>query len=194
MMMKPYYELECALLADIQFEALDWLNKRYDLSDQKSLKTDLWLKIDSKSFLKSTTALMSWFRELKLICRETAITVINNMSGAALHVDELPTISKINIPIINYQHVVNEWYRVPDNLMSNIVPSVNHFGSEFYELSSIDISQCELIGNVELQTPIVFNSQIPHRVVCQPGAKFPRVVLTCMFYNEPTEYLRVKPL
>jgi hypothetical protein len=190
--MKSYHELKCALLPDIQSEVLNWLNKRYDLADQKSLKTDLWLKIDSKSLLKSTTSLMSWFRELKLICRETAITVINDMSGAALHIDELPTISKINIPIINYQHVFNEWYHVPDNLMSNIVPSVNQFGSEFYNLGSIDVSQCELIGNIELQTPIVFNSQIPHRVVCKHGAKFPRVILTCMFYNEPIDYLRLQ--
>jgi hypothetical protein len=190
--MKPYHELKCALLPDIQSEVFNWLNKRYDLTDQKSLKTDLWLKIDSKSLLKSTTSLMSWFRELKLICRETAITVINDMSGAALHIDELPTISKINIPIINYQHVSNEWYHVPDNLMSNIVPSVNQFGSEFYDLGSIDISQCELIENIELQTPIVFNSQIPHRVVCKHGAKFPRVILTCMFYNEPIDYLRLQ--
>jgi hypothetical protein len=189
-MMQPYHELECDLLPDIQYEALEWLDNRYQLSDQNSSKTDLWLKIDSKSFLKSNKALMSWFRGLKLGCRETAITVIDDMSGLSLHIDELPTISKINIPIINYQHVINEWYRVPDNLMSSITPSVNQFGSEFYDLGSIDISQCELVGNVELKTPIVFNSQIPHRVVCQPNAKFPRVVLTCMFYNDPIEYLR----
>jgi hypothetical protein len=188
--MKPYHELECALLPDIQFEALDWLQKRYDLSDQLSLKTDLWLKIDSQSFLKSNTALISWFRELKLICREVAITVVNDMSGATLHIDELPTLSKINIPIINYQHVVNEWYHVPGDLMVSVTPVMNQFGSEFYNLSSIDISQCELVGNIELRTPIVFNSQIPHRIVCQSGAKFPRIVLSCMFYNEPTEYLR----
>jgi len=188
--MKPYHELECTLLPDIQFEALDWLQKRYDLSDQCSLKTDLWLNIDSKSFLKSNTALILWFRELKLICREVAITVVNDMSGSALHIDELPILSKINIPIINYQHVVNEWYRVPDDLLRNITPVVNRFGSEFYDLSSINISQCELVGNIELRTPIVFNSQIPHRILCRSGAKFPRVILACMFFNEPTEYLR----
>ena len=191
MCMKPYHKLECPDLESIQKEALVWLTERYNLSDQSSLETDLWLKLDTKSFLKSNPTLIAWFRELNLTCREVAITVINDYKGAGLHIDELPTVSKINIPILNYQHVINEWYRVPENLMSMVNPMINRFGSAFYFLGSVDIEKCDLIGSVELQKPMVFNSQIPHRVVCKPEARFPRVVLTCMFFNEPVEYLNL---
>ena len=188
--MKPYHELTCECLDSIQKESLTWLTQKYNLSDQTSLQTDLWLKIDTKDFLKSNPSLLAWFQKLKLICRETSITVVNDMNGAKLHIDELPVTAKINIPILNYQHVVNEWYHVPDNIMSTITPTINRFGSAFYSLGSVDISQCELYGSIELKTPVVFNSQIPHRIVCNPDARFPRVVLTCMFFNEPVEYLK----
>mgnify|MGYP003340762955 FL=1 len=112
------------------------------------------------------------------------------MSGADLHVDELPVTAKINIPILNYHNVINEWYSVPHDLMSTVMPITNQYGSSYYALKSIDIDQCKLIGSVELIKPVVFNSQIPHRVVCQPGTIFPRVVLTCMFFKEPVDFLK----
>jgi hypothetical protein len=187
--MKPYYELYCEHLPLIQQQTLAWLQQHYNLTDQSSLQTDLWLKIDTKSFLKSSPALLSWFRSLKLLCKETAVTVINDMSGATLHIDELPVVAKINIPILNYHNVINQWYQVPKHLLETVNPIKNQFGSDFYILSNIDLGQCTLLDSIELTQPIVFNSQIPHNVVCLTGAKFPRVVLTCMFLNEPVEYL-----
>jgi len=46
-----------------------------------------------------------------------------------------------------------------------------------------------MVGEVELIKPIVFNSGIAHNIVFNDQAKFPRVVLSCMFYNEPIGYL-----
>lgn len=187
--MRPYCELPCENLRLIQDQTLAWLQQRYNLSDQSSLQTDLWLKIDTKSFLKSSPALLSWFRSLQLLCKETAVTVVNDMNGAELHIDELPVVAKINIPILNYHNVINQWYQVPTHLLQNIDPIKNQFGSDFHILSSVDINKCTLIDSIELKQPVVFNSQIPHNVVCLPGAEFPRVVLTCMFVNEPIDYL-----
>ena len=185
-MLKPYHKLSCANLEEIQNQSLNWLNKHYDLSNQSSLKTDLWLKINYIDFLKHNNALIDWFKELKLIPREIAVTVINNPTGADLHIDELPTVAKINIPIINYQNVVNEWYNAD---LSNIEKVTNQFGAEYYDLTKIDISKCKLIDSIIPLSPIVFNSQIPHRVVPLPKATFPRVMLTCMFVKEPTYFL-----
>lgn len=187
--MKPFHELDCAHLPKIQQEALSWLGGKYDLSDPVSLKTNLWLKIDYTNFLRANPSLISWFRELGLACREVAVTVVNDMAGATLHIDELPTTAKINVPILNYDNVINEWYHVPQEIMSSVQPKVNHFGSKFYDLESVDIDKCQLVAALQLKSPVVFNSQIPHRVVCQTSATFPRVVLTCMFFKEPVRYL-----
>ena len=116
--MKCYHELKCAELDIIQKEVLTWLNERYDLSDQNSLQTDLWLKIDYKDLIRNTPTLVKWFKELKLVLREISVTVVNNIDGAHLHIDELPIVAKINIPILNYKYVVNEWYSVPEELLN----------------------------------------------------------------------------
>ena len=189
MNLKCFHELPCENIVSIQQQSLEYLTTVYDLSDQESLDTDLWLKIDTRAFLKASPLLIDWVRTLGLKIREVALTVINNDDGAGLHIDELPVVAKINFPLLNYQHIVNEWWHVPDYILKDIAPTTNQFGSNFYNLESVDLSQCEKIASVEMTGPIVFNSQIPHRVVVNPGRKFPRVVLTCMFYNQPLQYL-----
>lgn len=185
---KCYHQLECNYLNNIQTESLVWLRKHYDLSNQTDLQTDLWLKIDYKDFLKNNPSLLKWFKQIKLLPREVAVTIVNSHKGAELHIDELPSVCKINIPILNYYNVVNEWYDVPKNLY-DLYKDTNQFDSVFYDFSNLDISKCTLIDSVIPEQPIVFNSQIAHRVVVQPQAVFPRVMLTCMFHNEPREYL-----
>jgi hypothetical protein len=56
-------------------------------------------------------------------------------------------------------------------------------------LASIDVSRLTLLDSIEMKVPTVFNSTVPHRVVCDDSAKFPRIVLSCMFQREPTQYL-----
>lgn len=182
--------MKCQTLNEIQQEALCYLRKFYDFSDQKSLKTDLWLKIDTVAFLNENPALIRWFRSLGLKIREIALTVVNDHRGAKLHIDELPVVAKINIPLMNYHDVVNEWWEIPTTVMESQQPSINQFGYSYYLLDKIDLSLCQKIGSVEMSGPIVFNSQIAHRVVTTQQACFPRVVLTCMFFNEPLDYLK----
>jgi len=189
MSLKPYYEFDCSNLKEIQAQTLTYLNSKFNLSDQASLKTDLWLKIDTRDFIKSSPALILWTRSLGLAIKEAAVTVVNDSAGAGLHIDELPVVAKINIPILNTHSVLNQWYHVPDHLLSTVTRRINQFGSKFYNLESIDLAQCDKIGEIELLNPIVFNSQIPHCVTPLPGAQFPRVVLCCMFFKEPIDLL-----
>jgi len=188
--MKCYHELSCALLCDIQSQSLTYLDSIYDFQDQLSLNTDLWLKIHTRDFLKHSPVLLSWFRDLGLHVRETALTVINDYHGAPLHIDELPVTAKINIPLLNYHNVINEWWSVPAHVMRSVSPIINQFGQAYYDLKDIDLGRCTLDASVEMCGPIVFNSQRPHRVVVNKSAKFPRVILTCMFHREPLGYLR----
>jgi len=186
--MKCYHELQCENLSTIQNETLDYLNTRYDLSDHSSLKTDLWLKLDSKDVIRSVPSMLNWLRTLKLLPREVSATIVNTMEGAALHIDELPIIAKINIPILNYADVVNEWYSVPEHVAEDY-KDTNQFGNAFYDFTYLDIDKCTLLDSIVPTTPIVFNSQIAHRVLPLAGAKFPRVMLSVMFHNEPLDYL-----
>lgn len=188
--MKCYHQLECDWLSDIQSQSLGYLQSLYNFQDQQSLATDLWLKIDTRSFVTQVPALITWFRSMKLSIRETALTVVNDKNGVGLHIDELPVTAKINVPLCNYQGTTNEWWSVPDCLMSSIAPVINKFGQAYYNLSSIDLDQCRLRDSIQMTGPIVFNSQIPHRIVPGSGASFPRVVLTCMFMQEPIQYLQ----
>lgn len=186
--MKCYHQLTCDYLENIQTQSLTWLRERYNLSDQTELKTDLWLKIDTKDFLKKNSALITWFRELGLLPREVSATIVNTQAGAALHVDELPVTAKINIPILNYADVVNEWYSVPDHIREDY-KDTNQFGNAYYDFTNLSIAECTLLDSVIPTTPIVFNSQIAHRVQPLEQARFPRVMLSVMFHNEPVNYL-----
>ena len=47
------------------------------------------------------------------------------VGGFNLHIDELPVIAKINFPICNTEHTYNEWYTVPEEIMSTIEPMIN---------------------------------------------------------------------
>jgi hypothetical protein len=188
--MKCYHELPCDNLAEIQKQALDYLNQIYDFQNKESLNTDLWLKINTVGFLKNNPILISWFKSLDLMIKETALTIVSDFSGAGLHIDEPPVTSKINIPLLNYQHVINEWWSVPAHIMENVQPSINQFGNQYYALDAVDISQCLIAGSVEMTGPIVFNSQIPHRIVVKNSATLPRIVLSCMFFKEPLHYLQ----
>lgn len=188
--MKPFCLLPCNNLLEIQHQSMQWLTKYYDLGDQSSLATSLWLKIDFKNFLHQSPELMKWFSALKLFPSEVAVTVVNSYDGAGLHVDEPPVTAKINIPVFNYTNVYNEWYDVPESEFERVGTAINSWGKEYYDLRQVNLNKCKCIGRVQPDMPIVFNSQIPHRVVCDPGARFPRVMLTCMFYKEPIQYLR----
>lgn len=187
--MKPYHQLTCNQLPKIQQQVLDYLSKHYDLNDQSSLETSLWLKLETVELLKKCPSLINWTQSLNLKIKEVAATVVNDMEGAYLHIDEPPVVAKINIPILNTQHVLNQWYRVPESIMKDIKPEHNEFGGLYYPLDKVKIEDCENLATLVLTQPIVFNSSIPHRVYPLYGCQFPRVVLTVMFFNQPLAYL-----
>lgn len=189
MILKCFHELECPQLEEIQQQALAHLTKLYDFSDQESLNTDLWLKIDYKSLLKCCPALLEWTRSLNLHIKEVALTVVNNQSGVPLHIDELPVVAKINVPLLNYQHAINKWYEVPECIKSQYKPTVDQFNNGFCQFDDIDLSKCKLLGSVTMTKPIVFNSQIPHCVDLLPKCLAPRIIMPVMFINEPISYL-----
>lgn len=186
-MLLPYAIVECPQQQIIVDKTLAFLDQATDLLRAKNLH--LWNKIDTKQLIKAVPEIPEYYHTLGLKLKEVAFTVWNKHEDASLHIDELPVIAKINFPILNTANTYNEWYSVPDYLMKQVSPLLNQFGSEFYDLASIDLDLCEKIGEVELVKPIVFNSQIPHKIRIEKNALFPRVVMTCMFFNQPVKWI-----
>jgi len=106
-----------------------------------------------------------------------------------LHIDEPPVTAKINIPIVNTKNSFNRWYKVPGRIMKETAPIINEFGQKYYLFKDVDYSELELIDELELTGPAVFNSQIAHTIFVNKDCILPRLVLACTFFNEPLHYL-----
>jgi hypothetical protein len=189
MTLKPYAVIDCAQQETIAEKTLEFIRKSTNLLDRKDL--ELWNKINTGALLKEVPEINMFYKSLGLKIKEIAFTVWNSKDDVVLHIDELPVIAKINFPILNTQHTYNEWYTVPDHLFESVQPVVNSFGTKYYNLSSIDLHQCTKIGEIELTNPVVFNSQLPHKIRIGADAQFPRIVMTCMFFNQPLKWIEV---
>jgi hypothetical protein len=119
-----------------------------------------WHFIDCKKLLSTVPELLDFFRQLNLTPRHAAVTIIT--THLPKHIDDLPVIAKINLPVINTQGWANRWYQ--DNKV-------------IAEL--LDMAQ-----------PIVFNSQIEHSVEKLTAIEMPRIVASFTFYNEPVDLLK----
>ena len=187
--MKPFHLLSCSMyhLAQIQFQVMEWIRtKQPTLLSSNSL----WNKVHTPDLARNTPALVEWCGTHDLKLREVALTVVNKKVDADLHIDELPITAKVNIPIQNTKHSFNRWYHIPKNMFAETKPIVNEFGKKYYTFSNVDYSQLDMIGEMELLAPAVFNSQIAHNIVIGEQCVLPRVVLSCTFFNEPTHYLQ----
>jgi len=187
--LKPYAVIDCAEQSIITDKTLEFLRQSTDLLERKDLH--LWNKINTVALLKAVPEINLFYSSLGLKIREISITVWNVHNDVSLHIDELPVIAKINFPILNTKNTYNEWYTVPDHLFESVQPIVNQFGAKYYNLAEIDLSQCVKIGEVELNKPVVFNSQIPHKIRMGTDVEFPRIVMSCTFFNQPIDWLEL---
>jgi hypothetical protein len=187
MNLKAFQMIDCPMQSIISTKVLDFLSTNTTLLEDKNLK--LWNKIDTVDLIKQVPEILKFYQSINLKLQEIAITICNKYEDVSLHIDELPVVSKINFPILNTENTFNEWYRVPKEILDTVTPVVNQFGSAFYDLKSVDLDQCIKIAEVELTQPIIFNSQIPHRIRITDQAKLPRIVMSCTFFNQPIELL-----
>jgi hypothetical protein len=188
-MLKPFNIVDCPedVQSTIQTKVLKYLKENTDLLDRTDLQ--LWNKINTADLVRAVPEIHKYYLSMGLRVKEIGITVWNQHDDVNLHIDELPVTAKINFPICNTEHTYNEWYTVPDEIMSTIKPMINSFGYEYYRLDMVDLTKCTKIGEVQTTKPIVFNSQMPHKIRVTEQAKFPRIVMPCIFMNEPLHLL-----
>jgi len=156
---KSYVELKCENMSVISQGIYKFLQTQTNIliSNQPG-----WHFIDCTKLLKSVTELAEYFQQLKLYPRHSAVTIVVNDDSLPRHIDELPVVAKINIPVLNTKGWSNRWFD-GDQLIDELV---------------------------DQDQPIVFNSQIPHSVVQIGEVNVPRIVASFTFHNEPLELLK----
>ena len=159
MNVKPFVILPCDDISIISAGIYKFLQDKTDLLEGEHFG---WNFIDCKQLLVSVPELLEFFKQLKLVPRHAAVTIVATSEHLPKHIDEPPVIAKINIPVSNTQGWANRWY-VDDRLVGEL----------------LDMSQ-----------PCVFNSEIIHSVEKTTAIVVPRIVASFTFHNEPIELLK----
>jgi hypothetical protein len=157
--MKYYVELPCNNVGAISAGIYSFLQTKTDLLNTKQFG---WHFIDCKRLLDHVPELLDFFKQHKLVPRHAAITIVTENKHLPKHIDELPVVAKINMPVLNTQGWANRWYD-DDQLVAELL---------------------------DMESPIVFNSQVLHSVEKTTAIKVPRIVASFTFHNEPLDLLK----
>ena len=179
-------ELECKDLDIIQSKIYDFLLTQTMLLTDGSKN---WQFLDTKQLIVNIPELANFFIENKLYVRQASVTIL--YEDLPLHLDTLPMIAKINIPVKNTQGWVNRWYDVSEETIANLPRSHNQFGDEQEDVSSLNADTLPVLTEIyDLNKPIVFHSRIPHSVIKLTATELPRIVASFTFVNQPMHLLK----
>lgn len=181
--MKAYAEItaDVKIIAD---EILDFIS---DNDDIELSNGSPWKFLDTKGLLEASPSLFDFFKQNRLLVKDSAITYVTDTNDLPMHVDEKPVVAKMNFPVRNTKGWTNRWYTVDD--LESYPKTLNQFGSEVYDLSTA--TGTLLTEYRDMPNPIVFNSSIPHSVEqYADDAKSPRIIASFTFHKEPIEWLK----
>ena len=185
--MIPFKELECDDIEVISSKIYKFLESSTDLISSGTLG---WQFLDHKKLFKEVPELIKFFAKYKLIPNSASVVILTETGQLPLHVDELPVVAKINLPVSNTKGWANRWYSVSEEELASCEKITNQFGNQVELLSSIPATSFKLVAEIlDLAKPIVFNSRIPHEVVRIDGAT-PRIIASFTFFNEPLDLLK----
>jgi hypothetical protein len=128
-------------------------------------------------FIKSTPAFYKWLSGLGLKLHSLALTVGKNNDCCGPHIDTPPAAHKLSWPIQNTENTYNRWF-IP--AVDNPTYSINFNGGKSFK-------QNELVelARREVTTPCIINASMIHDVWCNDQARYPRLGLQCMLFEEP---------
>ena len=174
--MKRYAYIDCDYLSSIQSEVLSILDNKNTTEGWNFLN-----KLD----LKHAPSVIKFCKELKLAVQDFSITVLRD--DLDLHIDAMPQVAKINIPVSNTQGWSNVWYGITDKQLESCPPLTVH-GATHEDVSALSLPEIDRIDN--LDRIIAFNSRVPHSVLKNTPATLPRIVASLTFINQPMELLQ----
>ena len=179
--MKPYAELDCEYIADIQQELLEIINTSIPTNDSEG-----WVFLNPKKLIGRASHVLRFFIERKLLIQDFSVTVLTKTMS--MHIDTLPMVAKINIPVANTQGWTNQWYDITQQQLDNCEKKIDELGFEVEDISGLELPALAQIENQD--KIIVFNSRIPHSVIKNTPKKLPRLVASFTFRNQPMELLQ----
>lgn len=185
--MKTYQPLECGNVEEISAGIYKFLAETTDLLTTNAIG---WHFLNHKELLAAVPELVKFFFNHKLIPKSASVVILEETGQLPLHVDELPVVAKVNFPVINTAGWTTRWYSVSDDDLNKCPKVTNQFGSQIEDLSLLPPSAFTFHSeSKDLDSPIVFNSRIPHEVVKIDGNS-PRIIASFTFANEPLELLK----
>jgi hypothetical protein len=184
--LKPYVELECEDLEIIQSKIYNFL-----LNDTELISSDAknWQFLDTKKLITSIPELVKFFLKNKLYVQNASVTIL--YEDLLLHIDTLPMIAKINIPIRNTQGWVNRWYELSNDEIAKLPHIKNPFGDDQEDTSVLNINDLTLAAELyNMNKAIAFHSRIPHNVINLTATELPRIVASFTFVKQPIHLLK----
>ena len=166
-----YKKLACENLKQINEEILNFINScKFDPSS-------FWNPVDTVEFMKANLKFTEWCTENNLLPRRVAITQAHAVDCCTLHTDTPPSRYKLSWPVLNTEHSWNRWFEpLPDAPKKQ-----NNLGGIDY----LDYSRMVEIDRMQVDSPAIIATGIPHDVWFEETAVFPRWGLQCQLFSEP---------
>lgn len=182
---KAYTELECDNLDVISAKIYKFLQ------DETTVLTDQqygWIFLDAGRLLSAVSELVDFFKKQKLMVRDAAITLV--VDDFPIHVDPLPVIAKINVPVINVDGWINQWYEIDPEDLKKCPTVTTKYGHTKEDVSVLPKEAFKLIAEYEGMKKIVaFHSRLAHGVKKVNPVQVPRIISSFTFHNEPLHLL-----
>lgn len=187
---KPYVEIECADLGVISDKIYDFVNTKTQLLQDGATG---WQFLDSKQLMTHVPELFKFFISHKLALRDSAVVILTETGQLPLHMDPMPVIAKINLPVANTKGWTNYWYDMSDEQYAQLPTYTTQFGHTTELLKDVNPADLELVAEIhDLNKVIAFNSRLPHTVVKREDTNLPRIIASFTFKNEPLHLLEYK--
>lgn len=169
--MKLYKQFICNELADINQEVLSYI-------DTLKLGAGFWNPVDIRDFIQANPKFKQWILANNLAIKSIAVTQGLDPNCCGPHIDTPPSVYKLSWPVLNTEKTFNRWY-----IASCDCPTkTNSFGGINY----LDSTKLIEIDRMRVDAPAIIATGVPHDVLCESDAKFPRLGLQCQLFNEPT--------
>jgi hypothetical protein len=174
--MKLFKSLRCDNYAEINNQIKAFI----DSTGIADTTNDFWNTLPTIEFVKATPLFRAWMNSHGLTLHSLALTVGRDAECCMMHTDTPPAKFKLSWPIQNTANTYNRWFKP---IVSNPDANINLLGGTAFT----NANQFEEIERMEIVGPCIINAIIPHDVWASQEAKYPRLGLQCMLFNEPNE-------
>jgi hypothetical protein len=139
-----------------------------------------WTRIDKDDMISKIPELQEMFNPLKIHIHKIAILTAWFHRPGIIHVDACDAKVRINLPILNCEDTVTNFYQTTSTSIESVLPN----NVPFHRYNP---EHCKLVDQFRLTKPAAIRIGAPHQVYVLKG-EVPRISCTIEF-EENIEYL-----